>query len=152
MRQRQQLQELRIVVEHLLEMRHQPALVDRVAREAAAEMIVDAALADALERDLDRREVALLAGALPRPPQEFEQHAVREFRRAADAAMHGIDQAAELLRGAVELRGPMTTLPFGVAVSASRFISALRFCSTLCGSSRNTRETSRSTSTKAGLP
>ena len=67
--------------------------------------------------------------------------------------MHGIDQAAELLRGAGRARvGPMTTLPFGVAVSASRFISALRFCSTLCGSSRNTRETSRSTSTKAGLP
>src|SRR5262245_5902410 len=106
MRQSQKLQELGIVVEHLLEMRHQPALVDRVAREPAAEVIVDAALADALERDLDRREIALLAGALPCPPQEFEQHAVREFRRAAQAAMHGIDQAAELLRSAVELSRP----------------------------------------------
>ncbi len=103
MGQRQQFEQLRVVVEHLLEVRHQPALVDRVAREAAAEMIVDAALADALERQLDRPEVALLAGALARPPQEFEQHALREFRRAADAAMRGIDQAAELLRGAVEL-------------------------------------------------
>ena len=52
--ERQQLEQLRVVVEHLLEMRHQPALVDRIAREAAAEMIVDAALADALERDARR--------------------------------------------------------------------------------------------------
>ena len=67
MRQRQQLEELRIVVEHLLEMRHQPALVDRVAREAAAEMIVDAALADALERDArpPRSSVARRCAALP---------------------------------------------------------------------------------------
>ena len=47
MRQRQQFQKLGVVVEHLLEMRHQPALVDRIARKAAAEMIVDAALAHA---------------------------------------------------------------------------------------------------------
>ena len=49
MRDREQLEELRVVVEHFLEMRHQPALVDRVAREAAAEMIVNAAFADVVE-------------------------------------------------------------------------------------------------------
>ena len=43
---RHQLDEQRVVVEHLLEMRHEPAVVDAVAREAAAEMIVDAALGD----------------------------------------------------------------------------------------------------------
>ena len=51
-----QLDELRIVVEHLLEMRHEPALIDAVAREAAAEMIVDAALRDMGERQVDRLE------------------------------------------------------------------------------------------------
>src|SRR5437016_5448348 len=53
MRDAEELQKLRVVVEHLLEVRHQPALVGRVAREAAAEMIVDAALADMLERQQD---------------------------------------------------------------------------------------------------
>ena len=43
--EREQFEKLRIVVEHLLEMRHQPALIDGIAREAAAEMIVDAAFA-----------------------------------------------------------------------------------------------------------
>ena len=36
--------ELALVVEHLLEVRDEPALVDRVAMEAAAELIVHAAL------------------------------------------------------------------------------------------------------------
>jgi len=103
-RKRQELQELGIVVEHLLEVRDQPALVDRVAREAAAEMVIDAALRDALKRQLDRVEIARLAGALPGAPEELEQHRLRELGGAAGAAMDRIDDAAELLGGAVELR------------------------------------------------
>ena len=64
----QKLEELRIVVEHFLEVRHQPALVDRVAREAAAEMVVDAALADMVEGDLDRGEITSLPPRLVRCP------------------------------------------------------------------------------------
>ena len=48
-----QVDQQRVVVEHLLEVRDEPALVDRVAREAAAEVIVDAALADVGERGVD---------------------------------------------------------------------------------------------------
>ena len=44
-----QLEELRIVVEHFFEVRDEPARVDGVAREASAEMVVDAALAHPLE-------------------------------------------------------------------------------------------------------
>ena len=40
---REQFEDLRVVVEHLLEMRHAPFAVGRVAGEAAAEMVVDAA-------------------------------------------------------------------------------------------------------------
>ena len=103
MRDRQQFEQLRVVVEHLLEMRHQPALVDRIAREAAAEMIVDAALADVVERDLDGGEVARFAGAQARAPEKLEQRGLRKFRRAARAAIDRIDDAAELARGVVEL-------------------------------------------------
>src|SRR5262249_31797801 len=59
----EKLQQLRIVVEHLFEMWHQPALVDRVAGKGAAQGGVDAALADAVEGDLDEGEVTLVAGA-----------------------------------------------------------------------------------------
>ena len=41
----EELDQLGVVVEHLLEVRYEPALVDGVAGEAAADVIVDAALA-----------------------------------------------------------------------------------------------------------
>ena len=113
---RQELEELGIVVEHFLEVRHQPALVDRIAREAAAEMVVDAALADVVEGDLDGSEITSplpsvprlrgrvrVGAALPGAPQQLEQRGLRKFRCAAGAAVHRIDEAAELARGVVEL-------------------------------------------------
>ena len=101
--QRQHLQELGVVVEHLLEMRHEPALVDRIAREAAAEVVVDAALADALERVLDQLEEALVAGAQPRPPDQLVERRIGEFRRAAKPAVGRIERAADPLGQPVEL-------------------------------------------------
>ena len=44
-------QQLGVVVEHLLEMRNDPALVDAVAMESAGELVVDAAARHLLERD-----------------------------------------------------------------------------------------------------
>ena len=62
-----QLEQQRVVVEHLLEMRHEPALVDAVAGEAAAEMIVDAALRDMGEGVRHRFEqIGLAVAAGPR--------------------------------------------------------------------------------------
>ena len=58
-----QIDEQRIVVEHLLEMRHQPALVHRIAREAAAQMVVNAALAHPCESKRGGSEEAAVSGA-----------------------------------------------------------------------------------------
>ena len=102
MRDRQQFQELGVVVEHLLEMRHEPALVDRIARETAAEMIVNPALADMVQSDIDGGEITGFAGAQAGAPQKLEQSRLREFWRAARAAIRRIDHAAELTRGIVE--------------------------------------------------
>ena len=44
-----QIDEFGVVVEHFLEMRHEPARVGRIPGEPAAEMIVDAALAHRIE-------------------------------------------------------------------------------------------------------
>jgi hypothetical protein len=60
---RQQLQELGVVVQHLLEMRDEPSFVDRIARESAAEVVVDAALADVGQRGLDGVPGAVVAEA-----------------------------------------------------------------------------------------
>ena len=147
-----QFEKLRVVVEHFLEMRDEPTFIDRVAREAAAEMIVNAALADVMKRNIDGAEIARLAGAQAGAPQKFEQCRLRKFRRAARAAIDRIDDAAELLRGVVEFGGADRHLPGLRAAPSSRCISAARFCSIFSGSSRNSRATSRSTSTKAGRP
>ncbi len=85
-------------------MRHQPALVGRIAREAAAEVVVDAALADALQRVLDQPEVTLVAGPQPGPPDQLVDRGVGEFRRPPHAAMGRVEHPAEPLREAVEFR------------------------------------------------
>ena len=70
-------------------MRHQPALVDAVAREAAAEMIVDAALGDLGEGEVDRLERIGESEAEARAPQQPEELRLGKFRRAPDAAFTG---------------------------------------------------------------
>ena len=71
--------EQRVVVEHLLEVRHEPLLVDGVAVEAAADEVVHAARRHAVERAAHEVE---RAGA----EQELDRRRGRELRRAAEAA------------------------------------------------------------------
>src|SRR4051794_23019120 len=87
-------------------MRHQPVLVDRIAREAAAEMVVDAALAHALETVLDGLEETLVAAAQTCPPQHFEDGRLRKLRRAAQAAVDLVEHVADLRRSRIELFQP----------------------------------------------
>ena len=70
----------RVVVEHLLEVRHEPAGVDGVAREAAADLVVDAAgghPAQGLQRHRD----------LAARQQELDHRGRGELRRPAPAAV-----------------------------------------------------------------
>ena len=81
--------EQRVVVEHLLEVRHGPRGVDRVAREAAADLVVDPAgchIPQRLQRHLP----------LPVPEQEAQHAGRRELRRAAEAALDRVVLAAKL--------------------------------------------------------
>src|SRR6185437_3476202 len=80
-----------------------PARIDAVARIAAAEMVVDAALRDVVEGELDGAPERLLARALEGAPQELEEAGLREFRCVADAAVEGIDLEREPLGDAVGL-------------------------------------------------
>ena len=98
----ERIDELGIVVEHLLEMRNEPARIGRIAGEPAAEMIVDAALAHRIEGLHDRIAIGRLAGALPGPPQQFENPGLREFRRRADPTMQLIGLAQQTFGDFVE--------------------------------------------------
>ena len=89
---RHQVDEQGVVVEHLLEVRHQPALVHRVAREAAAQVVVDAALADVGERRVHRLQGRRMAVADGEAPQQPEVAPLRELGRPGKAAAAAIDR------------------------------------------------------------
>src|SRR5712672_2220765 len=58
-------------------MRHQPLVIDRIARVTAAKMIVDAALAHARQRKLGGVKKPIVFGACAGAPQEFKHRAFR---------------------------------------------------------------------------
>jgi hypothetical protein len=90
--QRQQFENLRVVVEHLLEMGHEPFGVGRIAGVAAAEMVVDAACAHRLEQCSHRLAEPRVAAPEHLVPEKAEDRRVGKFRRAADAAMNRIER------------------------------------------------------------
>ena len=85
-----ELQQLGVVVEHLLEVGHVPAFVGRVPCEAASELVVDATAGHAVERGRDHVEDAVHAAHGP-PQQELERHRLRELGSAAEATPRRIE-------------------------------------------------------------
>ena len=98
---RAKTQQRAVVVEHFLEVGNFPALIDAVAAEAAPDLVEDAAFAHPAQRG--QRHVA---GGLAFPrQQEAEVGRMRELRRAAEAAMHGIEGARQHGLGRRQRRG-----------------------------------------------
>ena len=94
--------ELSLVVEHFLEMRDVPARVGRVAVEAAAQMIVDAARRHVTQRgEVHLQRVLALGRVRPvagvNAGEQVERDGLRELRGVAEAAVHGVEAAGELL-------------------------------------------------------
>ena len=81
------LRELRVVVEHLLEMRHEPFGVHGIAREAAAELVVNAAGGHALAGVQNHPHGLVVVKAFRAAQQERRNARLRKFRRAAEAAV-----------------------------------------------------------------
>ena len=95
--------ELRVVVEHLLEVRDEPDRVGRVPVEAAAQLVVDAAVGHLLEVEAgDRLGLGVAAGHPAE--QELDGHRLRELRGAAPAAVDPVEAAVDPGRGLVEER------------------------------------------------
>ena len=87
--------EQRVVVEHLLEVRDEPALVDRVPVEPPADEVVHPPERHAVERPQNRLELVA-------PQQELEHGRGRELRCAAEAAPDGVDLGAEDANGVLQ--------------------------------------------------
>jgi hypothetical protein len=101
-----QRRQLRVVVEHLLEVRHLPGGVRRVAVEAAAHLVVDAARRHLLERADHHLARAGARRATLVVEQEVELGWARELRRAPEAAVRLVERRGEPLeRGVQDRRG-----------------------------------------------
>ena len=99
--------ELRLVVEHLFEVRDVPARIGGVAVEAAAEVVVDAARGHVSQGD-EIHFQRLLSPAAANPPwlgprveagEQVERDRAGELRRAAEAAVDGVEAGGELRVG-----------------------------------------------------
>ena len=88
-----------VVVEHLLEVRDGPLRVDGVTAEAAAQLIVDAAVGHVVERDAHDREGLRIAVAREGAQAEVELERMRELGRGAKAAVHAIERALQARPG-----------------------------------------------------
>ena len=92
--------QLSVVVEHFLEMRHEPVGIDRVAVEAAADLVVQATLCHAPAGE-EHRVQQVGAGSRPAlAEEELEHRRMRELRRAAEAAAVPVDGAEKPFGGA----------------------------------------------------
>ena len=99
---RQIPQQLTVVVEHLLEVRNHPELIDGVARKPAAELIVNAAFAHSGERQsrhVERMKIRLfLSGArTPGSQQEFDRRWMRKLGCTAETAETRVEFARQHL-------------------------------------------------------
>ena len=119
-----QFDELRVVVEHLLEMGNQPGFVRGIARETTAKMVVDAALAQMIQGGGHGGTEVGRSVAAMRAPQEGQQIRLREFRRAARAARHRVHDAKDRLGGFVQAlerqAGPSAVVGTRASASCSR--------------------------------
>jgi len=86
-------QQTRVVVEHLLEMRNEPALVDGVAMKSSGELIVDAAARHFSQRYRCGFLRRLIAGARRDVDEQVEYGGMGEFRLRAEASVAWIELA-----------------------------------------------------------
>ena len=88
--------EQRVVVEHLLEVRHDPVRVHRVPGEPAAQLVVHAAAGHGLAGVGGHPQRDGVAGPLVVTEQELTHHRRRELRRGTEPARRGVVPAVEL--------------------------------------------------------
>ena len=105
------LQQFRIVIGHLLEVRHHPALVDRVAMKAPSKLVVNAATRHLLERRDKNVAHLVVSCAHVIVNQEIEHCGMRKFRSLAKTAVLGIEHAQRRLYDCIHNARPELSAP-----------------------------------------
>ena len=95
----------RLVVEHLFEMGNEPFRVGRVTVQPSAQVVVNAAVGDALERDLDGVAVTGVSGCVEGMQQQVHRKTLRELvgaggnapQREVERAVNGVGRGGDML-------------------------------------------------------
>src|ERR1700733_10060591 len=90
--------ELRLVVQHLFEVRDEPVLIDRVAMKSAAELIVHPALGHRTQSH--KNHVSSFFVAITQ--QKIEHARPRELGRGAESAQARVERSAERKESGIE--------------------------------------------------
>ena len=97
------MRQLGVVVQHLLEVRHQPVRVGAVAGEAAADLVVDPAVRHPVEGEGHHLEHVGVLAAVPRAHEELQGHRRGELGSPAKAAVRGLERGGQAGDGCIEL-------------------------------------------------
>ncbi len=100
----EEIDEQGVVVEHFLEMRHEPDFIGGITGEAAADVIVDAALTQRGGRRGHGVAEHRRTGPEECPPQEAEKHRLRKLRCPGRPPLQWIDDAHRRRGDAVDDR------------------------------------------------
>ncbi len=117
--------EQRVVVEHLLEVGHEPDVIDRVASETSAEVVVDAAGRHRIQRGdggLQRIRPRLGCRVVVRPKQQVDAHRPGELGRTAEPSpgvVMGLDERT--CRGVERLGAGQVVTDLELLGAAERF-------------------------------
>ena len=85
-----------VVVEHFLEVRHQPDRIDAVAMEATSDLVMDPAVGHAVQRGLDHLLRVVVFRVGPQSPQQELERKVRgELGRAPEPALARVERHRE---------------------------------------------------------
>ena len=90
-----ELRELRLVVEHFLEVRHEPFGIHRVTREPAAQLVVNAAGGHAVAGVQHHARGFVIVKTFRAAQQQRWQAGLRKFGRAAETAVARVEHPLE---------------------------------------------------------
>src|SRR4030042_3473494 len=93
--------QLGVIIEHLLEMRDQPARVDAVAGEPSSKEVVHSTLWHCPERGFDHAEAGSIT-TISALKDEFDQHGLGKLRCSTPATIQPVVAMGNDLRGMVK--------------------------------------------------
>jgi len=94
-----------LIVQHLLEVRHPPLPIGRVAVEAAAKVVVDASGGHGVQRRGDHAHGLLVTRAVRVAQQKRERAGLRKLGRIAEPAMRLVEGAGQRRKGSLRRIG-----------------------------------------------